>query len=307
MGNGDPVFRVGTRGSLLARAQTQWLVTTLGVAHPRTHFDVQIIQTTGDLNRNIPFAAVGTKGMFVKEIEQALLDGVIDIAVHSLKDLPGELPEGLDILCTPLREEPRDALISKNHLDIDSLPHNATVGTSSIRRQAQLRYYRNDLELKELRGNLDTRLRKLDEGEYDAIVLACAGLNRLGLAERISQRIPISLSLPAVGQGALAIEGRAGETAVYDLLQPLHDRETGDAIAAERGFQAALNGGCTIPAGAFATVEGAHITLTGLIAAPDGSKVVRLTDTAERSDAARLGRTVAERLLNQGGREFLKG
>lgn len=307
MDNGDRTFRVGTRGSLLALTQTEWLVGKLKEAHPKSRFHIQIIQTTGDLRRDVPFAAVGTKGMFVKEIEQALLDGEIDMAVHSLKDLPGELPDGLEILCTPPREDPRDALIARNGLTLETLPANAAVGTSSIRRQSQLIHFRKDLQLMELRGNLDTRLRKLDEGQYDAIVLACAGLNRLGLAHRITQSIPPSISLPAVGQGALAIEGRSGEAAVRNLLHPVHDKDTADAIEAERGFQAALDGGCTIPAGAYATVEGARITLTALIAAPDGSQIVQIVDSADRADARVLGITVAERLLDRGGRAFLKG
>lgn len=300
-------LRVGTRGSLLAQTQTEWVVAQLRAANPDMQIGIEIIQTTGDLRRDIPFAQVGTKGMFVKEIEQALLDGTIDVGVHSLKDMPGELPPGLELGAVPVREDPLDALLSRSGLTLEELPQGAVVGTSSIRRQAQLRYLRPDLHLTELRGNLDTRLRKLDAGEYDAILLACAGLNRLGLAERITQRLAPEVCVPAVGQGALALETRAGEWQKMPGLASLHDADTAVAVLAERSFQAALNGGCTVPAGAFATVTKESVTLQALIAAPDGSNMVRTSETTGRREAAELGRRVAERLLSQGGAAFLKG
>jgi hydroxymethylbilane synthase len=303
----DNRLRVGTRGSLLARTQTEGVVERLQNLHPDLDVEIHIIQTTGDLRRDMPFAAVGTKGMFVKEIEQALLDGVIDIGVHSLKDMPGELPDGLELACIPRREDPLDALLSRDGSGLDELPGGAVVGTSSLRRQAQLRAYRPDFRLQELRGNLDTRLRKLEEGQYDAIVLACAGLKRLGLEGRITERLEPTVSVPAAGQGALALETRVGDTETRTLLAPLHDTDTADAVSAERAFLAALGGGCTVPAGALATVLQEALRLLAVAAAPDGALLLREEGRASRGEAANLGRAVAERLLERGGRDLLKG
>lgn len=300
-------LRIGTRGSLLARTQTGMVAEQLQRAHPGLEIVVETIQTTGDLRRDVPFAAVGAKGMFVKEIEQALLDGAIDVGVHSLKDMPGELPEGLELACVPQREDPRDALLSRDSQTLASLPQGAAIGTSSARRQAQLRAFRPDLRVEELRGNLDTRLRKLDEARYDAIVLACAGLNRLGLAERITERLSPEICLPAVGQGALALETRAGDTAISDLLSPLHDPDSADAVAAERGFLARLEGGCTVPAGALAQVSGARLTVTAIVAAPDGARVFREGREGDRAQAAQIGAELADALLAKGARALLKG
>lgn len=300
-------LRVGTRGSLLARAQTEGIVAQLRALHPSLEIVMEIIQTTGDVRRDVPFAQIGTKGMFVKEIEQALSDGRIDLGVHSLKDMPGELPDGLQLACVPTREDPRDALLTRNGLTLETLPQGALVGTSSLRRQAQLRAYRSDLRLAELRGNLDTRLRKLDAGDYDAIVLACAGLNRLGLADRISERLSPAVCVPAVGQGALALETRDDDPQTQAWLTPLHDPDTADAVAAERGFLAALGGGCTVPVGALAQVKADQVQLEALIAAPDGSQTLRETLSGPRAEAVSLGAKLAERLLARGGDAFLKG
>lgn len=300
-------LRVGTRGSLLARTQTEWVVERLRALHPGLEIIVEIIQTTGDRQRDVPLAQVGTKGMFVKEIEQALQAGGIDLGVHSLKDMPGDLPDGLELGCVPAREDPRDALLSRQGVALDQLPEGAIVGTSSLRRQAQLRAYRPDLRLTDLRGNLDTRLRKLDEGRYEAIVLACAGLNRLGLAGRITERLSLEMCVPAVGQGALVLETRIGDLWIQTLLTPLHDADTADAVAAERGFLAALGGGCSVPAGALAQVEGDRLRLEALIAAPDGSETLRDRIQGPRSEAADLGRTLADRLRTRGGDAYLKG
>lgn len=300
---------MGTRNSLLARTQTNWVAAQLQTIY--THLEIQIveIQTTGDQRRDVPFAQVGTKGMFVKEIEQALLQGQIDVGVHSLKDMPSDLPEGLTLACVPEREEPWDALISP-YGNIASLPPGATVGTSSVRRQAQLRLHRPDLRLIELRGNLDTRLRKLDAGEYDAILLACAGLQRMGLAHRITQRLPLEICVPAVGQGALALEIRSHETAttpaIHDLLAPLNHPPSADAVTAERGFQRALEGGCTVPAGAVAFTAEDRIEITALIANAGGTAMVRETLHGRRSEAEDLGRTLAVRLLAGGGSRLLE-
>jgi hydroxymethylbilane synthase len=299
-------LRVGTRGSLLARTQTGWVVDQLRTANPGVEVTIEIIQTTGDLRRDIPFAAVGTKGMFVKEIEQALLDGHIDVGVHSLKDMPSELPEGLELACVPVRENPYDALLTRSAVSLSDLPIGAVVGTSSIRRQAQLRYFRQDLKMEELRGNLDTRLRKLEEGQYDAVVLAAAGLNRMGWGDRISEELSPNICVPAAGQGALALETRVGDAVTLNRLLVVHDPESADAIAAERAFLAALGGGCSVPAGAHAAIEGERLSLVAMVAAPDGSRLVRARESDNRANAAALGARIAQRLLNDGGRELLQ-
>ena len=307
MSEGGKRLRIGTRGSLLARTQTGMVVERLQAANPEVVIETQIIQTTGDVQRNVPFAQVGTKGMFVKEIEQALLDGVIDVGVHSLKDMPSELPEGLELSCVPAREDPLDALLSRNGLLFAQLPQGAVVGTSSLRRQAQLRGLRPDLRLEELRGNLDTRMKRLDNGEYDAILLAVAGLNRLGLGSRITERLTPDVCVPAAGQGALALETRCGDSATLELLMSVHDAETAAAITAERAFLAALGGGCSVPAGALATIDGYRLHIVGLIAAPDGRQVVRAEREGEVSAAAQIGAELSATLLAQGGRDLLKG
>ena len=290
-------LRLGTRGSLLARTQTEWVATQLRKAHPDLEIITQIIQTTGDLQSGVPFAEVGTKGMFVKELETALQQNEIDVAVHSLKDMPAELPEGLELACIPVREDPRDALISRNGETIDALPHGAKVGTSSARRTAILRDYRSDFRVEELRGNLDTRLRKLDEGQYDAILLACAGLNRLGLGRRISQALPVESFVPAVAQGALALETRVGDTDILALLSPLHHAETALQIGAERAFLGAVEGGCSVPVGAFASLlTEDKIQLRGLIADESG-KLYRDTLVGNRANAEEIGRELAFRLI----------
>ncbi len=297
-------IRVGTRGSQLALTQTGHVVEALKQLHAHLTVELVVIKTTGDVRTGVPFTQVGTKGMFVKEIEEALLAGDIDVGVHSLKDMPGELPDGLELAATPRREDPRDALLSRG-AGLRDLPQGALVGTSSLRRQAQLRALRPDLRVSELRGNLDTRLRKLDEGQYDAIILACAGLERLGLAHRIVERLAVEVSVPAPGQGALALEIRSGDSRVRDLLAPVDDADTRDAVAAERAFQAALQAGCTVPAGAFAQVRGSDLRLHAMIAAPDGSEVLRTEETGPRAAAAEIGARAAKALLTRGGAEYL--
>ena len=321
--NAAETIRIGTRGSLLARTQTEWVAERLRAAHPGLALDIRIIQTTGDLRRDVPFAAVGTKGMFVKEIEQALLEGRIDIGIHSLKDMPSELPEGLELACVPVRENPFDALLTRSGGKsaaadntqrvpapfgggLRELPEGALVGTSSVRRSAQLRHYRPDLRIEELRGNLDTRIRKLDAGDYDAIVLAAAGLNRLGWGDRITEQLSPDVCVPAAGQGALALETRTGDAETLRWLAAIHDRDSADAIATERAFLTALGGGCSVPAGAFAEVRMGRISLIATIAAPDGSLLLRAADSDDRSCAAALGERIANRLLSQGGRELLQ-
>ena len=290
---------LGTRGSLLARTQSEWVAARLRAAHPGIEILLKIVQTSGDMNRDVPFNQVGTKGMFVKEIEEALLDGSIDFGVHSLKDMPGDLPDGLEIVCTPPRENPCDSLLTTSGLALEHLPPNAVVGTSSIRRQVQLKAIRPDLNIKELRGNLDTRWRKLEEGRYDAIMLACSGLNRLGWGDRITENLNPQSFVPAAGQGALAIETRVGDATASSLLSAIHDEDTFCAVSAERAFLAELGGGCSIPAGAFAEISGADIQLIGMFASVSDGRVQRVKLTGSRKDPIQLGKAAAQRLHNE--------
>jgi hydroxymethylbilane synthase len=291
---------IASRGSQLALWQARWVsarLTELG-----HECRIEIIKTTGDKITDVPLAQVGGKGLFTKEIEEALLDGRADLAVHSLKDLPTELPAGLALAAVPEREDPHDAIVGRKLVD---LPHGATVGTSSLRRAAQLRRLRPDLTIESIRGNLDTRLRKLDEGQYDAIVLAAAGLNRLGWTARIAEILPTEIMCPAVGQGALAVETRTAG-AGWDACAALDHAATHSAVAAERAFLRALGGGCQVPIGAAATVTGAQLHLVGLVIAPDGSAVVRGDLEGSVEDAETVGATLGAKLLADGARSILE-
>ena len=305
----DPrrILRVGSRGSLLALAQTRQIVAALAARHPETMFEIAVIQTKGDVILDTPLSKIGDKGLFTKEIEQALLAREADLAVHSLKDMPTRLPDGLILGAVPARVEARDALIAAAAAGIDTLPAGARVGTSSLRRRAQLMHRRPDLIVADLRGNVDTRLRKLRDGMYDAIILAAAGLIRLGLAGEITALVPVADMIPAVGQGALALECRADDTATRDLLAAVHHPPTALAVAAERAFLAKLEGGCQVPMAAHATVDGGRIRLAGLIATLDGRRVLRheAEAPAEPAAAARLGQDMAGHLLDAGGRDIL--
>jgi hydroxymethylbilane synthase len=263
---------------------------------------IEIIKTTGDKITDVPLAKVGTKGLFTKEIEEALLDGRADLAVHSLKDLPTELPEGLVLAAVPEREDPRDAVVGHNLAD---LPSGARVGTSSLRRAAQLRQMRGDLTVESVRGNLDTRLRKLDEGQYDAILLAAAGLKRLGWGGRIAEILAPKVMCPAVGQGALAIETRAAG-AGFDACAALDHRDTHAAITAERGLLAALGGGCQVPIGAHAIVDGGRLRLVAIVASPDGAELVRGEAEGAAAEAEFIGRNLGAELLHRGARQILE-
>jgi len=289
---------IASRGSQLALWQARWVEAQLTAAGHECR--IEIIKTTGDKITDVPLAKVGTKGLFTKEIEEALLDGRAQLAVHSLKDLPTELPEGLVLAAVPEREDPRDAVIGRKLAD---LPHGAKVGTSSLRRSAQLRKLRPDLVIESIRGNLDTRIRKLDEGQYDAILLAAAGMKRLGWGARIAEILSPDLMCPAVGQGALAIETRAG----FALPAVLDHPDSHIAVLAERGLLGALGGGCQVPIGAHATVEGGRVKLLGLVAAPDGSEVVRAEAEGPVSEAAAIGRRLGAELLDRGARKILDG
>ncbi len=293
-------IRVGTRGSKLALTQTGHVIDALRRHHLDMEFETVVIKTTGDMRQGVPFSEVGTKGMFVKEIEEALLAGEIDLAVHSMKDMPGELAPGLALGAVPERADPRDAFLSDGRR-LENLPPGARIGTSSLRRRILIKAARPDLHVQELRGNLDTRIRKLDEGQYDAIILACAGLERMGWSERITERLSAEVSTPAPGQGALCLEVRGGDESTVAVLRPLHHAETADAVFAERAFQAALNAGCSVPAGAHAMVEDDALRLVAMLAEADGSNLRRVALRGARTEAEQLGRQAAEQLLRPHG------
>jgi hydroxymethylbilane synthase len=297
---------IGTRGSVLARWQAEWVKARLQAAHPELDVALAIIKTTGDKILDAPLASVGGKGLFVKEIEEALLAGAVDLAVHSMKDVPTVLPGALHLAAIPPRENPYDALISRSGLPLAKLPEVATIGTSSLRRQAQLLAYRKDFAIVNLRGNLDTRLRKVAEGAMDAIVLATAGLRRLGWEARITEILPSSVCLPAIAQGALGIECRRNDQRVNRLVAVLDDPDTRTCVEAERAFLARLEGGCQVPIAAHATLAGASLTLQGLIAGVRGERVLRDEIAGPSADGLTLGRDLAERLLGRGGDAVLR-
>lgn len=297
---------LGTRGSKLAVHQSQWVQARLQELAPGLTISLQRIQTSGDKILDVPLAKIGGKGLFVKEIEDALLSKEIDLAVHSMKDVPTALPEGLDILCVPPREDPRDALITRDGCRLDQLKPGARIGTSSLRRQAQLLHYRPDFTIEMLRGNLDTRLRKLREGQFDAIVLAAAGLRRLAWDAEITEYLPVHLSLPAIAQGALGIEARSDDTFVRELLSRFEHRPTRITVTAERALLHRLEGGCQVPIAAHAALEGDRLTVDGLVASVDGRRVIRHQIQGPASEARALGTKLAERLLADGGDVILK-
>jgi hydroxymethylbilane synthase len=298
-------IKIGTRGSVLALWQAGWVRSRLQDMHPGLEVEIVKIKTTGDKILDVPLAQVGGKGLFVKEIETALLENGVDLAVHSMKDVPAEFPGGLCIGAVPQRENPLDVLISRNGEEFAHLPKGARIGSSSLRRAAQVRHARPDITVHSLRGNLDTRLKKLRTEDLDAILLAAAGVRRLGLEARITQYLPVSLMLPAIGQGALAIEIRQDDEAVRDLVAPMDDRLTRVAVDAERAFLARLEGGCQVPIAGQAKVIADTLELTGLIAEIDGSVVYRETKTASVDKRVGLGHELADSLLDQGGREIL--
>ncbi|HEV3331890.1 MAG TPA: hydroxymethylbilane synthase [Bryobacteraceae bacterium] len=290
---------IASRGSQLALWQAHWVEGQL--ARSGLSSRIEIIKTTGDKITDVPLAQVGTKGLFTKEIEDALLDGRADLAVHSLKDLPTELPQGLILAGVPWREDPRDAIVGRK---LDELPQGAKVGTSSLRRSAQLKKLRPDLQIESVRGNLDTRLRKLDGGRYDSIVLAAAGLKRLGWGGRIAELLAPEVMCPAVGQGALALEAR--ETGKgRDACAALDHAATRAAVTAERGVLAALGGGCQVPIGAYATVENDCLRLMAVVVSPDGSELVSARSEGAAHEAAILGRALGQELLERGARKIL--
>ncbi|WP_141237641.1 hydroxymethylbilane synthase [Vibrio metoecus] len=298
-------IRIATRQSPLALWQANYVKDALMAAHPGLQVELVTMVTRGDVILDTPLAKVGGKGLFVKELEVAMLEGRADLAVHSMKDVPVDFPEGLGLVTICEREDPRDAFVSNTYAKIDDLPSGAVVGTCSLRRQCQLKSARPDFVIKELRGNVGTRLSKLDAGEYDAIILAAAGLKRLGLESRIRNFIEPEQSLPAVGQGAVGIECRLDDQRVRELLAPLNHTDTADRVRCERAMNLTLQGGCQVPIGSYALLEGDHIWLRALVGEPDGSQIVRGEIRGPRSEAEQLGITLAEQLLEQGAKEIL--
>jgi hydroxymethylbilane synthase len=297
---------IGSRGSKLALFQANWVKSQLEAAHSDLQVVIEIIKTSGDVFLDAPLSQIGGKGLFTKEIEEALLDGRIDLAVHSLKDLPTVLPGGLSLAAVSRREDARDAFLSNEYRSLGALPQGARVGTSSLRRQSQLLRLRSDLEVANLRGNLDTRIRKLDEKQYDAILLACAGLDRLGYQHRIAERLSVQQLCPAVGQGALGIETREADAVTRSRLQCLHHPPTHSAVTAERAFLRRLGGGCQVPIAGHAWIEESRLEMLGVVASTDGRQLFRDQASAPVEQAAELGSQLAERLLAGGARELLK-
>jgi hydroxymethylbilane synthase len=299
MNSGNRIV-LGTRGSMLARWQASFVAQALRAAHPDLTVEEKIIVTEGDRLSSGPLWNVGGKGLWVKEIEAALLAGQIDLAVHSMKDVPGELAEGLAVVAVPARADVRDAVVSRSGANLDQLPAAARVGTTSLRRACQLKAFRADLQIEILRGNLDTRLRKVADGVVDAAILACAGLDRLAFADRIAERLPVERMLPAVGQGALAIEARSSDRRVRKLTEALNHQETALAVAAERAFLARLGASCRTPVAGFAQLDGGQVTLRGLVGRPDGTQLVADKINGDAEQAAELGVALADTLLARG-------
>ena len=299
-------IRIATRKSALALWQAEYVKAALEQAHPGIQVSLVPMVSRGDKLLDAPLAKIGGKGLFVKELETALLEHEADIAVHSMKDVPMDFPEGLGLFCICEREDPRDAFVSNTFASLDQLPAGSVVGTSSLRRQAQLLARRPDLKINFLRGNVNTRLAKLDAGEYDAIILAAAGLIRLGFAERIRSSLSTEDSLPAGGQGAVGIECRSADTDIHALLAPLHHQATAVRVTAERALNKHLNGGCQVPIACYAVLEGEQLWLRGLVGQPDGGRLLRAEQRAPASSAESLGVQVAEDLLHQGAAEILQ-
>ncbi len=294
---------LGSRGSALALTQTRAVAARLGEMGVETR--IEIITTTGDRILDAPLARIGGKGVFTKEIEEALLEGRIDAAVHSMKDLPTELPEGLGVAAVPEREMPNDALVSVHWASVEALPEGARVGTSSLRRAAQLRLHRPDLTILDLRGNLDTRLRRVQEGALDAAILACAGLRRLGRADAIAAALDTEWMLPAVSQGAIAIESRSNDAEILDIFRRMHDPAAAAETTAERALLSALGGGCQAPLGALARVNGATLSLAACVCRPDGTRIVRCAEQGSTDAPAAVGEAAARRLLDSGAGEII--
>ena len=297
---------IGSRGSQLALWQANWVKSQLENLHGNADISIRVITTSGDKIKDVPLSKIGGKGLFVKEIEEALLAKEIDLAVHSMKDVPIEIPSQLEISIITKRENPLDALISKNGKKLADLPQGATIGTSSLRRSSQLLNYRNDFKVHPLRGNVDTRLKKVEEGKYDAILLASAGLNRLGWSNRITEEISHEIIIPAMGQGALGIETRLGDTKTYNFISSLNHEQTNYEVSAERALVGKLDGGCQVPIGAYAKTEDNLITLKGLVSSLDGKIIHKSEIVGPIDDAINIGQDLGEELLKMGANEILE-
>jgi hydroxymethylbilane synthase len=297
--------RIATRQSPLAVWQAEHIKSRLMALHPHIEVELVKMKTQGDIILDTPLAKVGGKGLFVKELEQGMLEGRADIAVHSMKDVPVDFPDGLHLAVICEREDPHDAFVSNEYASLDELPHGATLGTSSLRRECQIRAKRADLNIVPLRGNVNTRLRKLDEGQFDAIILAMAGLKRLGFNDRIKSALLPEQSLPAIGQGALGIEARTGDEEMLALIAPLHCEKTAATVKAERALNKRLAGGCQVPIAGFALLEDDEIWLRGLVGRPDGAETLYAEQRGQVAEAESLGVAVAEALLAQGADKIL--
>lgn len=298
-------IKIGTRGSKLALWQANWIKSALTAKCPSRSVELVPIKTKGDKILDVPLAMVGGKGLFVKEIEDALLNGHIDLAVHSMKDMPADIPNGLCIGAIPKRENPQDVLISKKKLKLSELKPKAKIGTSSLRRKAQLLFSRPDLVVLPLRGNLDTRLKKLETEDLDAIILAAAGVKRLGLEDRITEYLDEEIMLPAVGQGALCVEIRQNDPEIKALVLPLEHQQTRTIVTAERAFLHRLEGGCQIPIAAYGKITEDTLSLSGLVADIDGTTIIKDTLSGEKHSAEKIGITLANRLLSRGAKEIM--
>ena len=301
----DSILRIATRKSPLALWQANHVRDALLARHPELEVELVTMTTQGDKILDTPLAKVGGKGLFVKELETGMLEGRADLAVHSMKDVPVEFPEGLGLAAVLPREDPRDALISNEYSSIEALPQGGRVGTSSLRRQCQLRRIRPDLEVLDLRGNVNTRLAKLDNGDYDAILLAAAGVKRMGWEERITELLAPEQFIPAIGQGAIGIEIRVNDARVRPLIEELNDGQTATRIRAERALNEALQGGCQVPIAGYSEISHGVIVLRALVGRPDGSEMVQGVISGRPDDAEELGQVLAEDLLSRGARQIL--
>lgn len=296
---------VGSRKSNLALTQTRWVIEQLKLAGVENEFEIKEIVTKGDRILDRTLSKVGGKGVFIKEIEQALYDKEIDFAVHSMKDMPSVLPEGLEITCIPVREDSRDAFISKNNIPFMELPEGAVVGTSSLRRSAQLQAARPDIKIQWIRGNIETRLRKLKEENFDAIILAASGLKRVGLSDDVvTEYLDPDICVPAVGQGALAIESREDDTEIRELLEKINDEQTTKTVTAERTFLRLLDGGCQVPIGGYAELEQNEVVLTAFVGTPDGKTILK--EVVRGEDPVGVGEEAASLLINRGGKDIVE-
>jgi hydroxymethylbilane synthase len=300
------IIRIATRQSPLALWQAEHVAELLEQAFPNVTTELVKMVTRGDKILDAPLAKVGGKGLFVKELEQGMLEGAADIAVHSMKDVPIEFPEGLHLAAILTREDPTDAFVSNQYKSFSELPTRARIGTSSLRRECQLKQHLPEAEVLPLRGNVNTRLAKLDAGEYDAIILASAGLKRLGMGDRITQTLDTSVSLPAVGQGAIGIECRVDDVEINQMLAALHDQVTGVCVKAERAMNTRLNGGCQVPIAGFAILQETQVFMRGLVGSPDGQVIYRAERAGSIEQAESLGQQIAEDLLSQGADKVLQ-